>query len=214
MTSIVESLQCTVDAVLRALGIERHSVKVQVVGNKSLLAAARGVNLSNYPIGEVLVNASITDSQTPPCLSKDELNFVLAHEVVHIFYNHLPISFLANLPGTALDALAALDEDAVWLKLLVEFVKVIPTFFGGLPPEASLTKDQELQADVLAICLRGNRTAGVGALKKLVNYNLNEPSHQWETLGVKLPVMTMNERLMEIHRITQEYEARYGYRFR
>jgi Zn-dependent protease with chaperone function len=214
MTSMVESLQQTVDDLLRELGIQRHGVKVRIVKKKSVVAGAWGLNISNCPFGEVLINARIANPQNPPHMSKDELDFILAHEVVHIFYNHPPVSVLAKLPRTLLDALAAQDEEAVWLKLLVEFVNVMPAIFGKLPLEASLTKDQELQADVLAICLTRNRSAALEALKKLVNYNLDQPSHQWEMLGAKLPVTTMRERLSEIQRRTQEYEIRYGYVFR
>jgi len=47
-----------------------------------------------------------------------------------------------------------------------------------------------------------------------VNYKLDEASHKWEALGVKLPVMTMRQRLTEIQRIAGEYETRFGYVFR
>jgi Zn-dependent protease with chaperone function len=200
-------LQARVDSFFRALGVQEHGVKVEIVSGKSLPAVARGVNLWNYPFGQILIHTNLT------AFSKDELDFILAHELMHIFYNHLPISVLASLPQSMIDALVKVNSDALWLKLVIDFLKLLPLFSGSLPPEVSLTKDQEIQADVFSICLTGNRTAALEALKKLVDSRLDEASHKWEAFGVELPVMTMKQRLAEIQRITSEYE-KLGYKFR
>ena len=200
-------LQARVDGFLLALGVQKHGVKVEIVSGKSLPATARGVNLWNYPFGQILIHTDLT------ALSKDELDFILAHELMHILHNHLPISVLASLPKSMIDALAKVNSDALWLKLITDFLKLLPLFSGRLPPEVSLTKDQEIQADVFSICLTGNRTAALEALKKLVDSKLDEASHKWEAFGVELPVMTMKQRLAEIQRITSEYE-KLGYKFR
>jgi hypothetical protein len=65
---------------------------------------------------------------------------------------------------------------------------------------SAITKEQEIAADIRAISLTGNENAAISCLTKLVNGNLNDYSHTWEALGVKMPVMTMKERIQEIHR--------------
>ena len=68
------------------------------------------------------------------------------------------------------------------------------------PPLSVIAKEQEIAADVRAISLTGNENAAISCLTKLVNGNLNDYSHTWEALGVKMPVMTMKERIQEIQR--------------
>lgn len=203
-----KQLQSRVNEFFSLLGVQKHGVKVITVQDSSLIASARGISLWNYPVGQIILNSGMIS-----LLSREELDFILAHEAIHIFYNHLPLEILTALPQSFLDALAEVGGDAMWLKLTVDFIKVVVKLLGGLPPEAALTKNHELQADVLAICLTGNRTAAVEAMNKLVDYDLNKPSHLWEVLGVKLPVMTMKERLTEIQRQTRELE-KHGYVFK
>ena len=66
----------------------------------------------------------------------------------------------------------------------------------GIPPPISvLTRRQELDADVQAILLTGNKTAAISCLTKLVKGNLDEYSLEWEALGMKMPAMTVRERI-------------------
>jgi len=142
----------------------------------------------------------------------DELKFVLAHEVVHIDQSHLPITILLKLPKEIIDELGKEYPAALGLSILWDLVKLWIRLQGSLPPEAAITKQQELQADIWAIFLTGNKTAAITCLKKLVNNNLDAYSHLWEVFDVKLPVMTMRERIQEILTMISQYE-RQGYRF-
>lgn len=77
-------------------------------------------------------------------------------------------------------------------------------------------KQQEVDADILAIWLIGNnRSAAISALTKLVNGDLSKESHTWELLKfVKLPVMTMRQRIEKILHDMQQLEQFRGYLFR
>ena len=61
--------------------------------------------------------------------------------------------------------------------------------------------------------LTRNKTAAINCLTKLVKGDLTNPSHTWEALGMKLPIMTMQERINEIQNQIQRLEA-YGCTFR
>jgi hypothetical protein len=97
------------------------------------------------------------------------------------------------------------------LNLLVHALKAVCVVSGTLPPEASISKAQEIGADVQAICLTRNLPAAISTLAKLVNSDLEQPSHSWEYLGINLPIMTMRERINEIQRSIQKLNT-YGFK--
>jgi len=190
-----EHLQLLSDEIFSRLGYQKTSVFVEIINDPKILAGARGVTLPlfNVPFGRIYINR-LLDSM----LSSEEIQFILAHEAVHIHQNHLPVSVLAKLPKIWLDELSLEYPGASVLSLIWDSIKIWIYGQGGLPPEVNITKQQELQADVWAIFLTRNKTAAINCLKKLVNNDLNQPSHEWEVLDVKLPVMTMQERIGEI----------------
>jgi Zn-dependent protease with chaperone function len=200
-------LQSVANEFFSKLGNSRMQVSIQIINGHKMFAGARGLKLFNIPLGQIFISRSLLEK-----LSEDEVNFVIAHEVVHIDQNHLPATILLKLPKDIIDALGKVDLRALGLSLLWDFVKLWIRFQGGLPPEAAITKQQELQADVWAIFLTGNKTAAINCLKKLVNNNLESPSHLWEVFDVKLPIMTMRERINDVL-VTLSYYERRGYTF-
>lgn len=213
---IAHPLQTRVDAFLRALSVTNHAVRIKIVSDPSVSAETSAFCVSNFALGEIRINKRLTNPATYPFLNSDELDFVLAHEVSHIFMNHTPKSILAHLPKSILDAAAEVYEEALWLKLMVDAAYVIITLSGELPPEAQLTKEQEVDADILAIWLIGNRrTTAISALTKLVDGDLNRESHTWELLQlVNLPIMTMGQRIEKIMHATQQLAQFRGYLYR
>jgi Zn-dependent protease with chaperone function len=119
---------------------------------------------------------------------------MLAHETSHIYLNHVMPRAIDGL----IDGLIRNRKSDVHT-----FLKGVQVFLYLLnipPPLSVIAKEQEIAADVRAISLTGNENAAISCLTKLVNGNLNDYSHTWEALGVKMPVMTMKERIQEIQR--------------
>lgn len=145
-------------------------------------------------LGEIVMGTELMEM-----LTTDEIDFVLAHEVIHITENHLG----ERLPFTAIRGLyefLALDEPIVKLGLVgFDFWKVYQQATGTMPPAEALTKEQELQADAGAVRLTGKKGPAVSALTKLVGGDLTAHSHTWEALAVEMPIMSMGERLRELH---------------
>jgi len=194
-------LQKIVNQFFYKLGNSETLVSVKITDDSKMIAGARGLKLFNIPIGQIFVSKPLLNK-----LSMSELKFVLAHEVVHIDQNHLPITILLKLPREIIDELGKTYLVASAISTVWDLVKLWIFWQGGLPPEATITKQQELQADVWAVFLTRDKTAAISCLKKLVDNNLNAPSHLWEAFDVKLPVMTMRERIQEILKVISQYE--------
>jgi len=158
----------------------------------------------NWAWGKVYMNTSYVNG----VLSTEEQQFVLAHEVAHIYMNHVP----SKLPLEAFDEL--LKQLAPKVSVALDILKLLLHIRGIPPPISSLTKEQELNADIQAILLTGNVTTAISCLNKLVQGNLETQSHTWEALGVEIPVFTMRERIEELRRriseISQYYRLRLG----
>ena len=203
-------LQNVADQFFYKLGNSNTSVSVEIISNPNIIAQARGLKLPllNVPFGQICVSKSLLNK-----LSKDETEFVLAHEAVHIDQNHLPITILHKLPKDIIDELGKNNLDAKVLSFGYDMVKLLIHSQGNLPPEVAITKQQELDADFWATLLTGNKTAAITCLKKLVNNDLDAPSHLWEVFDVKLPVMKMGERIDELLKALLYYESA-GYKFK
>lgn len=189
-------------------------VQVEVCDDKSTVARAGGFYINrnfprlnhylNWAWGKVYVNTSYVNS----ILSTEEQKFLLAHEVAHIYLNHVP----NKLPLKAFNEL--LKQLAPLMSIALDILKLLLHIRGIPPPIAALTKEQELNADIQAVLLTGNVTAATSCLTKLVQGNLESQSHTWEALGVEIPAFTMRERIEEIKRRIGEISQYYGLRFR
>jgi len=193
LVSVAQSqnvLQSKVSHFVRRLEIQLVGVEVVIDRSGTILANSLGLSgpqigplLPSFAIGKITLGESLCRLLNPA-----ELDFVLAHETVHIVGNHVVPSgglrVLKQIVKRTNPPLAnLLDGAEIFLSLM------------GISVEASLVKEQEIEADVSAICLTGDRASAFSCLSKLVNGDMTRPSHVWEALGVELPVMTMGERI-------------------
>jgi Zn-dependent protease with chaperone function len=91
-----------------------------------------------------------------------------------------------------------------WLKgeknenyTLIEGIKLAFGLFSQhrLPPNAVALRDQEYEADEMAVRVTGDLNGAVECLRNLVGNDLDKQSHIWELFGTVVPVMTMRERI-------------------
>ncbi len=167
-------------------------ISVQVIRDKNCSVDAWGASFAGYALGLIRINPSVLN-----LLTGEEIDFVLSHELFHILNNHLITRGTMEISKTMLKEASKTDEDAKAIKGILELINIASVALGKLPLEPSITKIQEISADVWAIRFTGNYNAAVSALTKLVKHDLDSPSHLWELYGVKLPVMSMNKRLKE-----------------
>ena len=99
------------------------------------------------------------------------------------------------------------------VSIAVDALKLLLHGRGIPPPISALTKEHELDADIQTVLFTRNKTAAINCLTKLVNGNLESISHEWEALGVKMPVMTMRERIEEIERRINDISRYYRLTF-
>lgn len=167
------------------------AVMVEVTTDGRPDARALGTTVFNLPIGKITVSTGLLLALTP-----DEREFVLAHEIAHIVRNHI----LATGSLVAMRALVefhAKSEPAFqFLLIAYDALKVGVAASGNLPLDGAILKAQEEEADLYAVAtLTGKPAAARSALTKLVKGDLSAPSHTWEAFTVKLPAMTVGERL-------------------
>jgi len=205
----LQEMQTEINQLLKSLNVD--TPLVFAIDNRKNIASALGfyvngtIPLLNQKVNSTLGFVSVDVDYLNRNLTYDEQKFVLAHETSHIFLNHVvPIAI-----DTLVDRLIKYyDPD---LHKIVNIVKIFLYLFGVPPPLPFLIKEQELAADVRAIFLTGNENAAKTCLTKLVGGNLDSCSHTWEALGIKMPVMTMRERLQGIQQKLAEYRQ-FGYK--
>jgi Zn-dependent protease with chaperone function len=69
----------------------------------------------------------------------------------------------------------------------------------GLPPNATSLRDNEYEADEIAVRFVHPDTA-VSCLRRLSDGKDESPSHYWEFLSTPLPAMSVGERIAELRR--------------
>jgi Zn-dependent protease with chaperone function len=190
-------MQYFVNQALTQLGC--RNLSVLVVSTPYPVARAAGVNLgqlhSLLPItGTISIDRSYLHNYG---FIDNEVKFILAHEVAHIFKNHL----VGTVFWYLIEQLAKGARNENYYS--VEFAKIIfmLTSPDSLPPNALLLRDQEYEADEIAVrYITGNLNGAIACLTKLSGGNLNGPSHTWELVGFNVPAMTLQERIDQLHR--------------
>jgi Zn-dependent protease with chaperone function len=173
------------------LGVANASVFLQTVNKRSVIAAALGVKIDLLGIG-IIGLVLVNEKQLRRLkLNDGELKFVLAHECVHIFKNHIITTAFWNLLERYLKGENNEHYD------VVEAIKVVLLALSPdrLPPNAVNLRDQEYEADELAARLTGDLDAAISCLTKLVKGDLSKPSHVWELFGQVVPAMNMRKRI-------------------
>jgi|Deesub1362B_J571_1020462.scaffolds.fasta_scaffold00003_188 Zn-dependent protease with chaperone function len=207
MESLERYFQRYINRVFKTLGAKESSVKLSIIKDSSPIAKASGAKVMDTTYGFITISTKIID-----LLDFDEIKFVLAHEATHIYMNHLPIRLFSDLIRGSVYSLAYRYPPAVIAIFASEALKYLQYTAGSSPAEAGLTKSQEIQADLWGIIITGNKSKSVSALLKLANNDLDRPSHLWEVLGVKLPVMTVRERIRLIEERIRVLEKE-GFKF-
>jgi Zn-dependent protease with chaperone function len=184
----------------KRLGYASPVVPVEVTSDGEILACAQGMVLPilNQPVGRITVDHAMLT-----CLDYEELEFVLAHEVSHIARSHYAETFAMAFGRASMDE-AGKDDPAIKAALVVwDLFKVVRASEGELVGGAQVTLRHELEADAWAVWLTGDRAAAKRCLLRLCGNNLAAPSHTWEVFDkrIKLPVMTMGERLAALDRV-------------
>ena len=192
----IQEMQIEVNKFLESLNVDMRVINV--TNCRDDIAKAIGLYINgtipvvNLKVNAAFGNVSVNKDYLNRTLTYDEQRFVLAHETSHIYLNHVVPRTIDRFIDQLIrncnrDVQAFLNRAKVFLYLL------------NIPlPLSVIAKEQEIAADVRAISLTGNENAAISCLTKLVNGNLDDYSHTWETLGVKMPVMTMKECIQEI----------------
>lgn len=194
----LQEMQNEVNRFFRSLNVD--TTCVFVFENRHDIAKASGLYArGTIPLLNVNVNAAFGLIYTNVDylnrnLSVDQQKFVLAHETSHIYLNHVVPVAVDKLID---EVIRYYDRD---IHTIVNIAKIFLYMLGVPLPLPALIKEQEIAADIQAILLTGNEDAAKSCLTKLVGGNLDSWSHTWEALGIKMPVMTMRERLQEIQR--------------
>ncbi len=183
------SLQERVNVIFNRLGCALSVVTVEISKEDNILATAQGVKF-HIPFGKIKISQKLLEF-----LNYEEIEFVLAHESAHIFLNHMVGTGSFVVARALAEDAARNDSNLKGLLVLWDNLKLLSFTAGKLPPLASLTKDQELDADAWAVFVTRNKKAARSALLKLSGNDLSSASHTWEVLEMKIPVMSMRERL-------------------
>ena len=188
----IKSCQDSVNWILaNRLLINDHNVTV-INTKTSLIAGAFGINSTIWPIntkGIILINLDYLYQQQ---FSEKEVQFILAHEIAHIYKNHSLNTLMWNIIERILKNL---DYDA---PLIVETFKGFLALLSpnNLPPNAEDLKNNEYEADLIALnYVTGDLRSAISCLQKLSNSDPNSPSHTWELFNLNLPAMTLKQRI-------------------
>lgn len=198
-------MQAMVNQILASAGVTTNFVLV--LPEKKTVASAAGVCLSNLDFnlfglisykGTIAAGVITVDKRAIKPFLYDEIRFILAHECFHIIKNHLATravwAYIKRI----------LQGERGEHVLEVALIEAAFKWFGKehLPPNIETIRNQEYEADELAVRLTGNQTAAINCLTKLVKGELSKSSHLWELLGVNMPIMTMQQRIDELKRRT------------
>jgi len=167
--------------------------KVIVIDTKSsLIAGAFGINSTIWPVntkGIVLINLDYLNQQQ---FKEKEIQFILAHEIAHIYKNHSVNTLMWNIIERILKNV---DYNG---PIIVETFKGFLALLSpnNLPPNAEDLKNNEYEADLIALnYVTGDLRNAISCLQKLSNDDPNSPSHIWELFNLNLPAMTLKQRI-------------------
>jgi hypothetical protein len=157
-------------------------------------AFADGHCVGDRAQGQIGFGTGLLEKLTP-----DEVDFVLAHEVVHIAENHVLPHRVPHLVETlVLDIGPLIIPELAALRFPWDVVRT-GRFVAHHPDSRErITEQQEYAADAGAVRLTGKLEPAVSALTKLVDGDLSAMSHGWIVFTAALPIMTMGERIAKL----------------
>lgn len=153
----------------------------------------------NFPIGFIFVSKAIIHD-----LPKDELKFVVSHELAHIINNHSVVNALITLGKTVL--IDYLAEKLKWkskdVKNLIGIIKKIYfRWTKKITIEEKLKAQNELEADQFAVMYQRRKRPALSVLHKIANGIIDQPSHFTEDGDFKMPVITFRRRMTAIRNL-------------
>jgi hypothetical protein len=188
----IKSFQDSVNWILtNRLLIKDHNIIV-IDTKTSLIAGAFGINSTIWPLntkGIILINF---DYLYQHHFTEKEVQFILAHEIAHIYKNHSVTTLMWYIIERILKDL---DYNT---PIIVETYKGLLSLLSpnNLPPNAEDLKNSEYEADLIALnYITGDLRSAISCLQKLSNGDANSPSHTWELFSLNLPSMTLKQRI-------------------
>lgn len=188
-------MQNTVDNIFITMGVRTNFVSVQ--STRDTIASTIGVKVNDIisalgfeppavvgiiNINEKILSKGFTDS---------EIRFILAHECSHIFSNHVISTLFWNMLENTFKGEKKENREIVEL-LKVGFVVLAKSH---LPPNAETLRNQEYEADKMAVSITEDVGSAISCLSKLGGNNMDAPSHTWELFDSAIPAMTMGQRI-------------------
>ena len=67
-----------------------------------------------------------------------------------------------------------------------------------LSPDARALRNNEYEADRIAVTITHDLQSAINCLTKLSGGNLNNPSHMWELFNIPIPAMTLGQRIQKL----------------
>jgi len=203
----INEMQNIIYEIFAILGVQTNFVFVRstnktVAGTIGLKSNSGLVELFGFKppavAGIIQVNDRYLDKKK---FTDSAIRFILAHECSHIYNNHIISTIFWNLLEKYLKG----EKNENYL--IIEFVKAVLALKSksGLPPNAETLRDQEYEADKIAVLsVTHDLESAISCLTKLVEGDLDQPSHIWELFGKVKPAMTMRERIEVLRRNTSK----------
>jgi len=171
LTSLdINILQNYVNNIFKHLGATSSNVTIIPTIYLSTSTIGLNPNIIGLPVkGTIYVNLNELAQ-----FNETELLFILGHECIHIYNNH------------------------IWART---GWTILEEFFNGLDTKKIGTLDVEYEADELSVKLiigQNNLQIAINCLNKLVNHNLNISSHEWKLFSTPIPIMSMGQRIKEL----------------
>ena len=198
MTSLdINILQNYVNNIFKHLGATSSNVTIIPTIYLSTSTIGLNPNIIGLPVkGTIYVNLNELAQ-----FNETELLFILGHECIHIYNNHI----WARTGWTILEEFFnGLDTKKIGtLDVIKTLYSLINDLVSNnfLTPRESTIRDQEYEADELSVKLiigQNNLQIAINCLHKLVNHNLNISSHEWKLFSTPIPIMTMGQRIKEL----------------
>ena len=136
-----------------------------------------------------VLNGFLPIKRVPSGYIDKEISFILAHELAHLFNNHL-IGTLFWYLVEQLD-IGSNNQNYYYVQLAkIIFTVTSPDF---LPPNVLLLRNQEYEADAFAVRYITHDRA---LFEEII---WRQSSLGWELIGLPLPSMTLQQRIDELH---------------
>jgi Zn-dependent protease with chaperone function len=196
----IASCQSYVDWIFaNCLYLPNHFVKVYNTNDSRHIATTISTDFKLLPSnaqGIIYVNTNYFRSNK---FTGKEIEFILAHESIHIYNNHV----LNARFWFAIEQV--LKGNDPYRYLAVEGLKLISALISErkISINAESLMNDECQADELAVkWITHDTPTAIKCLEKLSNYNLFTGSHFWKLFDQKFPVMNYSQRIDELKRRT------------